>query len=134
DDGTSIDLQLAQNGKVLSIAAAQSGALKAYLATKTVSNDAGVTVDASMVWPEFGKIGRAGSLVAVIVKGGNPGELYDLSGGSDYPIPVVAVVATGAHWPMLIARALGQTIGGLGDEWEASGVAFDKGPEGVLVG
>lgn len=75
---------------------------------------------ATEVWPRAPRSGRSGALIAVIQKGGQSGEFYDLSGGySTYPL--VATVASGDFWPMVIVRAIGQTLGGLCDEYELPG-------------
>jgi hypothetical protein len=80
------------------------------------------------VWPEQGRVGRVGSLVAVLVKGDTPGELYQLTSTPRYPVPLVAVVVTGDHWGKVIVRALAQTFAQLADEFELPGPEILRAP------
>lgn len=91
------------------------------------------------VWPVFpDQTGVNGTLVAVLRKppipappagGGNPpnlrpAELYQVDPGESIPVPMVAVNVTGSQWPRVLARAIGQILGGLGDEYELDSPDF----------
>jgi hypothetical protein len=129
------DLGLVQTGDRLEVDEAKKDNLRNYLATNKVrvrvpSGD--FDQAASEIWPEDGRVGRLGSLVAVIVKGNKPGELYQLTSNPRYPVPLVAVVATGQYWTNVIVRGVAQTFGVLADEFELPGIDFKRAPHQLV--
>jgi hypothetical protein len=126
------DLGLRQTGASLEVDPAKPNNLRDYLTNNKirvpVTKGSDVEVDCIEVWPEQGRAGRVGSLVAVIVKGSQPGELYQLTSKPGYPVPLVAVVVTGDNWHKLILRGVAQTMAQLADEFELPGPSFHKAP------
>jgi hypothetical protein len=114
---------LTQSGRELQMTPAEFGKLAAFLAAQTVQFPDG-TAKGSEVWPWFGPAGPVGSLVAVLKKGSTPGELYGILPDDSFPIRRVATVVTGDDWWRVLARALGQVLGGLADEWERPEAQF----------
>ena len=126
-------LGLVRTGSVLTIDPLQQHKLPDYLENNTVrvpttGPGPDVQMDAIRIWPEQGRAGRVGSLVAIIVKGDQAAELYQVTSKPGYPIPLVAVVATGKHWYNVIARGMAQTMSNLADEYELPGTEFHKAP------
>jgi hypothetical protein len=117
DYGEKLDLRIAQDGNRLSMSAVNGAALTTFLQNHTVQSDVGSPVNGSQVWPTTVRSGRNGSLIATILKGKTPGELYQLDASGTYPTPLVGAVAAGDDWMMTIIRAIGSLYAGLGDEY-----------------
>ncbi|SFT98181.1 hypothetical protein SAMN05660657_04404 [Geodermatophilus amargosae] len=125
------DLGLEQFGAHLEIVEAKQDNLRNYLATTSlrVLGEGSVTEESAIrVWPEQGRQGRVGSLVAVLVKGDQPAELYQLTSTPRYPVPLVAVVVAGEHWGKVLVRGVAQTFAQLSDEFELPGLEFRRAP------
>ncbi len=130
-----------QTNNVLSIPNAASGRLGTYLSSVKIPMNNGSEIAASSIWTTYGDVGRQSALVAILKKGSSPGELYDLgelyqiNAAPKASIPMVAVIVTGMSeldlWSELIVRAIGQTLGGLADEYELDGSDFASVPDGV---
>ena len=130
------DLGLLQVGGELRVDPAKADNLRSFLASNTVRvhQPAGAVTEVSAldVWPEQGRVGRLGSLVAVLVEGNQPGELYQLTPTELHPVPFVAVVVTGESWVKVIARALAQNLANLADEYELPGPEFLRAPQQLI--
>ena len=78
-----------------------------------------------------------GPLIAIVVCSDTlrpgPAELYQVQLSESYTRPVVAVVASGDWWHMVLARAAAQTFAGLGDEYELDGSAYAQVPDAFWV-
>jgi hypothetical protein len=126
------DLGFRQRGATIDVDPAKKNNLKSYLANATlkvpVAGEPDRLVNCLEVWPEQGRAGRTGSLVAVLVKGTQPGELYQIKAAPNYPVPVVAVVVSGDQWHKPIVRAIAQSMAHLADEFELPGPTFRKAP------
>jgi hypothetical protein len=123
--------------------------LQVYLGRNTrIASGDGTEVSAADIWTKGGRSGRGGSLVAVLKNKGSAGELYELVSSPNYPVPLVAVTVTDQYWEWLrtpdhnpkdwpawnvLIRAVGQTFGGLGDEYEFDGDEYEKVPDGVWI-
>lgn len=126
-----LDIDFTFDGKRLVVPEAQEGRVLERIDTSTVPlNFTDRTKPkewaARIVWDPEGRFGDWGSLIVVLVKGDTEGELYQLSPAPGFPIPFVAVVVTGDHWHKVIARAIAQVWGYLGDEYEESGDGYLK--------
>jgi glycosyl hydrolase family 25 len=96
----------------------------------------GTDLPASTIWPIFPDVsGMRGTLIAVLRKAPlppppppnappKPAELYQVDATETAPWPVVAVNVAADQWPRVVARAIGQIQGGLGDEYELDGAPF----------
>lgn len=126
------DLGLVQSGSVLEIDELKKNKLREFLEASELefpmTTGPNVKVKCIDIWPVQGRFGRVGSLVAIIKKGTQPGELYQITSTDRYPIPLVAVVATGANWTNVIVRGVAQVFANLADEYELPGPEFLKAP------
>jgi hypothetical protein len=126
------DLGLVQTGSVLEIDIMKKSRLRDYLEQNKIAIPVLKGKDPEVpcidIWPEQGRFGRVGSLVAIIKKGTQAGELYQITSTNQYPVPLVAVVATGANWTNVIVRGVAQTFANLADEYELPGPDFQKAP------
>lgn len=129
-------LGLVRTGNLLTIDPLQQHKLPDYLESNTVrvptSRGADEQMEAIKIWPEQGRAGRVGSLVAIVLKGDTAAELYQVTSKPGYPVPLVAVVATGPHWFNVIARGIAQTMSHLADEYELPGPEFHQAPVQLL--
>ena len=80
EQGAGVDLQLQTSGPKMSIPPAAGGTLSAHLSTLEIESDDGLMARADRIWPRFGRTGRTGCLIAVLVKGTVQAELYELRG------------------------------------------------------
>lgn len=134
EQGAGVDLQLQTSGPKMSIPPAAGGTLSAHLSTLEIESDDGLMARADRIWPRFGRTGRTGCLIAVLVKGTVQAELYELRGQDPYFTPIVGVVVTGEHWPQVVVRGLAQRLGGLADEYELAGPEYASSPETTYLG
>jgi hypothetical protein len=136
EDGIS-SLGISQSGNTLSIPSAGLSALDTYLKSTTITAADGTTYPASKVWPSFSRAGEFGSLIAIVVNPTQavpgPAEFYQVSLALQYTRPIVAVVATGAWWPRVLARAVAQVYAGIGDEYEYDDSSFAQVPDNYWV-
>lgn len=155
DPGPGVFLGLRQRTRPVSadeltLWADASDRIKAMLAKLQLHVDAqggGLDVPAGTIWPTFpDQTGVSGTLVAVLRKaqlpppaaGGaqpnpRPAELYRIDPSETCPVPLVAVNVTGPQWPRVLARAIGQILGGLGDEYELDGADFGSPPDELAL-
>jgi hypothetical protein len=135
DAGTGIDLSVSQAANELSIPDAAWSGLTNYLQGEQVG--AYDPQPASVIWPIYGRVGRTGSLVAVLKKPdstpGVPAEFYGVSVAPNAKVPIIAVVVAGDYWHMPIVRGIGQMLAGLGDEFEKPDPEFEAVPDGSWV-
>lgn len=132
DDVPAPDLGLVRTSSgELQISVANAGRLTQHL--KTLS----LTDRDDTVWPVNGLGTALGSLVLLFVKRTplfSSGELYQIEANDRYPMPVVGVVHFGTpFWANVLARAVGQLIGRLADEFSLDGGDFTKAPEVLVV-
>src|SRR5262249_52109144 len=146
DDGTGVFLRMRQTPSpmaddALSIPPDAATVLRDYLPLLKIVGDDGSETTADKVWLEQRRqVGATGGLIVILRNGRlparnqpavlpqqRPAELYQLDPSENYPVPVVAVNVTWNDelWPLVIARALAQNLGGLRDEFELPGDEFD---------
>jgi GH25 family lysozyme M1 (1,4-beta-N-acetylmuramidase) len=149
DPGPGVFLRLCQKPNTTLVAdelalppdsADRIGALIANLQVRVDADSGPFDVPANTLWPTFSLVGgTSGSLVVVVRKPqlrtplgsgppAKPAELYQIDPSATCPVPMVAVNAIGEHWPRVVARAIAQILGGLGDEYELDGAAFAAPP------
>jgi GH25 family lysozyme M1 (1,4-beta-N-acetylmuramidase) len=120
--------------------------LATFLGKLQVTMPDGSKQPASRFWPvSERRTGLRGSLIAVLRKAekswdrivlgtlvpvshdARSAEMYSLDPTTDDPVPLVAVnVIPGVNWPALLARAIAQNLGAVGDEYELEGDAYDR--------
>jgi hypothetical protein len=133
DSETILDLGITQSGRTLTMSSAGHAALGAFLAMQTVRDDNGQTVRASDVWTSGGRRGATGAVVLVVVKGSAEGDLYELTPSEVDRTPVAgAVLVQTQHWTNVLARAMGQMIASLAEEYSLSDADHDKAPETIF--
>lgn len=138
DDVPAPDLGLvrASSGE-LQIPAANAGRLTQHLKTLSLTDGDDTVWSGSDLWPVNGLGTVPGSLVLLLVKQTSlfsSGELYQIEANDRYPVPVVGVVHFGTpFWANVLARAVGQLIGRLADEFSLDGGDFAKAPEVLVV-
>jgi len=148
DDGTGVWLRMRQTPSnvaglddALAIPPDAATVLRDYLPLLKIVGDDGVETTADKVWLDQRRsVGATGTLIAILRNGREPArnppaapphqlpaELYQLDPSENYPVPVVAVNVgwNDELWPLVVIRALAQNLGGLRDELELPGAAFD---------
>lgn len=134
--GDSLDLGLTQSGNALAISETGMSALDTYLNNASTTTD-GSSYSAAEVWPSFGRSGEFRSLIAIVVFSDTlrpgPAERYHVQLSEGYIRSIVAVVATGDWWHMVLARAVAQAFAGLGDEYELDGSTYAQVPDTFWV-
>ncbi|NHH98694.1 hypothetical protein DYY66_1987 [Candidatus Nitrosotalea sp. FS] len=122
------DFKLQQQNNVISVDPSDSHLLSDYLKNAIMPD---IDKTPLSIWGE-NYYGPVGSLIAIIKKGNSAGELYQIDYSDTYPIPFVAVIATGDYWTKVIIRAIGEREGCLANEYDLPGPDYEKDPNDGL--
>jgi hypothetical protein len=138
DDSPSLSLGLTRSSTgALAIPSANSAALTNRIQQLTVKDHHGVTWPGSTVWPAVGVAGTIGGLVLLLVKATSAipsGELYQLVPSTNNPVAVAGVVVDGTQfWGNVLARAVGQKMAALYDEYSLDGDDFNSPPAQAAI-
>ena len=150
DDGTGVFLRMRQTPSnvaglddALAIPPDAATLLRDYLPLLKIVGADGIETTADKVWlQQRRQVGSTGTLIVILRNGRlparaaappvpqppqRPAELYQIDPSENFPVPVIGVNVTWGDelWPLPIVRALAQNLGGLRDEFELPGDAYD---------